>query len=161
MAAILSKDDKRLAGAVLAFGCPSVVPLRSGKAESPTQIPYLDLLSKHVRESAPLLPDAVGEFQGRPVMYFLDASGGEPDASERLELQHRLANRGDHGVLAVVHPGDLTLYPLNLDRKQLAQHGLGKITPIGDTMAPFLFQSVAGDFELPGRSEVADPVFVE
>jgi hypothetical protein len=162
MAAILSKDDKRLAGAVLAFGCPSIVPLRSGKAESPAQIPYLDLLSKHVRESSPLLPDAVGEFQGQPVMYFLDASNGEPDASERLDLQQRLANRGDHAALAVVRPGDLTLYPLHLDRKHLNQHGLGKVIPIGDTKAPFLFQSVAaGDFDLPGRSEVADPVFVE
>jgi hypothetical protein len=162
MSAPLSKDDNRLAGRVLAFGCPITVPLRGGKAESPAQIPYLDLLSKHVRESAPLLPDAVGEFQGRPVMYFLDASGGEPDASERLELQHRLANRGDHGVLAVVHPGDLTLYPLNLDRKHLAQHGLGKVIPISDTKAPFLFQSVAtGDFDLPGQPDAADPVFVE
>jgi hypothetical protein len=162
MSALLSKDDNRLASRVLTFGCPGIVPLRSGKAKSPAQIPYLDLLSKHVRESALLLPDAVGEFQGRPVMYFLDASGGEPDASERLKLQHRLANRGDHAVLAVVHPGDLTLYPLNLDRKHLAQHGLGKIIPTSDTKAPFLFQSVAGgDFELPGRSEAADPVFVE
>src|SRR5450756_923103 len=106
MAAILSKDDKRVAGVVLAFGCPSIVPLRSGKAESPAQIPYLDLLSKHVRESSLLLPDAVGEFQGQPVMYFLDASNGEPDASERLDLQQRLANRGDHAALAVVRPGD-------------------------------------------------------
>ena len=60
MSAPLSKDDKRLAGRVLAFGCPGIVPLRSGKAESPAQIPYLDLLSKHVRESARLLPDAIG-----------------------------------------------------------------------------------------------------
>ena len=162
MSAPISKNDNRLASRVLAFGCPGVVPLGSGKAESPAQIPYLDLLSRHVRQSAPLLPDAVGEFQGRPVMYFLDASGGEPDPSERLDLQHRLANRGDHAVLAVVRPGDLTLYPLNLDRRRLAQHGLGKVIPMSDTKAPFLFQSLAaGDFDLPGRPEAADPVFVE
>jgi hypothetical protein len=162
MPAPLSEVDNRLASRVLAFGCPGVVPLRSGKAESPAQIPYLDLLSRHVRESAPLLPDAVGEFQGRPVMYFLDAGSGEPDPSERLDLQHRLANRGDHAVLAVVRPGDLTLYPLNLDRRSLTQHGLGKVIQVSDTKAPFLFQSVAaGDFDLPGRSEAADPVFVE
>jgi len=162
MSVVLSNDDKRLATKVRAFGCPGIVPLRSGKAESPVQIPYLDLLSKHVRESAPLLPDAVGEFQGRPVMYFLDATDGEPEAEERLTLQQRLANRGDHAVLAVVRPGDLTLYPLHLDRKHLNQHGLGKVIPIGDTKAPFLFQAVAaGDFDLPGRSEAADPVFTE
>src|ERR1700678_4396318 len=117
MSVPFSTEDKRLAKTVLAFGCPGIVPLHSAKAESPDQIPYLDLLSRHVRESAPLLPDAVGEFQGRPVMYFLDASGGEPDTNQRLELQQRLANRGDHAVLAVVRPGDLTLYPLHLSRK--------------------------------------------
>jgi len=60
-------------------------------------------------------------------MYFLDAIDGEPDARERLDLQQRLANRGDQAVLAVVHPGDLTLYPLHLDRKHLSQHGLGQV----------------------------------
>ena len=95
-------------------------------------------------------------------MYFLDASGGEPDANDRLELQHRLANRGDHAVLAIVRPGDLTLYPLNLDRKQLAQHGIGKVIQMSDEKALFLFQSVAsGEFDLPGSPEAADPVFVE
>lgn len=162
MPATLSQDNKRLAQNVLGFGCPGIVPLRGTKVESPAQVPYLDLLSEHVRKSASLLPDAVGEFQGRPVMYFLDATGGEPDADERLELQQRLANRGDHAVLALVRPGDLTLYPLNLDRTHLNQHGLGKVIPIGDKKAPFLFQSVAvGDFDLPGRSEAADPVFAE
>jgi hypothetical protein len=162
MSTPLSNNDKRLADSVRAFGCPGIVPLSSMKAESPEQIPYLDLLSKHVRETAPLLPTAVAEFQGRPVMYFLDATGGEPAADERLDLQQRLANRGDHAVLAVVRPGDLTLYPLHLDRKQLSKHGLGKVIPAADSKAPFLFQSVAtGDFDLPGRSKDADPVFVE
>lgn len=162
MSTHLSNNDKRLADSVRAFGCPGIVPLSSTKAESPEQIPYLDLLSKHVRETAPLLPTAVAEFQGRPVMYFLDATGGEPAADERLDLQQRLANRGDHAVLAVVRPGDLALYPLHLDRKQLSKHGLGKVIPATDTKAPFLFQSVAtGDFDLPGRSKDADPVFVE
>lgn len=162
MSTPLSNNDKRLADSVRAFGCPGIVPLSSTKAESPEQIPYLDLLSKHVRETAPLLPTAVAEFQGRPVMYFLDATGGEPAADERLDLQQRLANRGDHAVLAVVRPGDLTLYPLHLDRKQLSKHGLGKVIHAADSKAPFLFQSVAtGDFDLPGRSKDADPVFVE
>ena len=60
-----------------------------------------------------------------------------------LDLQQRLANRGDHAVLAVVRPGDLTLYPLHLDRKQLSKHGLGEVIPASDAKAPFLFQSVA------------------
>ena len=162
MATPLSIEAKGLAGKVLPYGCPDVVPLYSGRAESPSQIPYLDLLSKHVREIAPLLPDAVGEFQGQPVMYFLDATNGEPEATDRLELQQRLANRGDHAVLAVVRPGDLVLYPLHLDRRHLNDHGIGKVIPVGDAQAPFLFQSVAaGKFDLPGQPETADPVFVE
>ncbi|MFZ4767737.1 MAG: hypothetical protein ACOYMN_22550, partial [Roseimicrobium sp.] len=59
MSTPLSNKDKRLADAVRAFGCPGIVPLSSTKAESPEQIPYLDLLSRHVRETAPILPTAV------------------------------------------------------------------------------------------------------
>lgn len=162
MSAPLSKGDRCLADRVRAFGCPAIVPLRGVKAESPDQIPYLDLLSRHVRETSRLLPDAIGEFQGRPVMYFIDASTSEPDTKERLDLQQRLANRGDHAVLAVVRPGDLTLYPLHLDRKHLNKHGVGKVISASDEKAPFLFQTVAaGKLDLAGRSTDADPVFVE
>lgn len=162
MNSTLASNDAGLAAQVLPFGCPAIVPLWGRRAESPAQIQYLDLLSANVQRSAALLPDAVGEFQGRPVMYFVDARGGEPDSTARIDLQQRLANRGDHAVLAVVRPGDLTLYPLHLDRQQLDKHGTGKVVSISDAKAPFLFQRVAGgDFKLAGQPEQADPVFVE
>lgn len=162
MPTLLSQDHKNLERAVKAFGCPAIIPLSSAKVESPDQIPYLDLLSKNVRKEAKFLPDAVAEFQGRPVMYFLNADATALDVSERLDLQQRLANRGDHAVLAVVKPGELTLYPLHLDREQLNKHGLGKIISASEGAAPFLFQSVAtGNIDLPGQPKEADPVFSE
>ncbi|MBK9260464.1 MAG: N-6 DNA methylase [Polyangiaceae bacterium] len=153
-------NDAPLADLVRAYGCADIVPLTTSRVNSPNQIPYLDLLAKHVRDTAALLPVAVAEFQGRPVMYFLDGRTGEPDSTGRLELQHRLANRGDHAVLAVVRPGDLTLHPLNLNRELLNKHGLGRTIRAADANAPFIFHSIAtGSFKLKGQPEDVDPVF--
>ncbi|MFT3991049.1 MAG: N-6 DNA methylase [Luteolibacter sp.] len=160
MPAALSENDQYLADQLLAIGCPKIVPLRTVKAESPDQIPYLDLLSRDVRQTAKRLPDAVAEYQGRPVLYIIDAKWGEPEEVDRIELQHRLASRGDHGVLAVVRPGELLLYPLNLDRRQLNTQGLP--VSMDDAEAPFLFESLATGFKsLSGTAKEADPVFEE
>lgn len=162
MAASTLPTDHRLATLMKGYGCGPIVSLPDGKPTLPSQIPYLDLLSTKVRKSAPLLPDAIAEFQGRPVMYLLDATTGEPNANERLELQQRLANRGDHAVLAVVRPGDVVLYPLHLDKEELSKNGLGKVINASSPEAPFLFQRLAaGDLDLDGQSEQADPVFAE
>lgn len=165
MSTALSKNDQRLADAVGGFGCPQscIVSLRDKQKHLPAHVAYLDLLSDQVKEEAVRLPDAVAEFQGRPVMYLIDAAAGEPAPADRISLQHRLASRGDHAVLAIVRPGELALYPLNLDRKTLNEKGLGKIVRAVDPQAPFLFQEVAtgtvADFE--GQSDKADPVFEE
>lgn len=166
MSAPLSKDDQRLADAVLPFGCPasSLVSLRGEKQKHlPAHVDYLDLLSDQVQKEAPRLPDAVAEFQGRPVMYLIDAEEGEPSADDRLNLQQRLANRGDHAVLAIVRPGEITLYPLNLDRETLNRQGVSQSLRIADPKAPFLFDQIATG-TLPnfrGQSKKADPVFEE
>lgn len=159
----LTPIARPLADVALTYGCPGLVSLRAAKgADAPTQLPYLDLLAKHVRETATLLPDAVAEFQGRPVMYFLDARNADPNPSAQLELQQRLANRGDHAVLAIVRPGDLTLHPLHLSRDELVKHGIGKVISASAPDAPFLFHSIAtGRLKLAGQSEHADPVFKE
>ncbi len=160
---LAADDTSTLAQVLRTFGCPGVVALnRANRIDSPGQIPYLDLLSKYVRQSAPLLPDAVAEFQGRPVMYVLDARSRMPDAITRRDLQQRLANRGDHAVLAIVRPGDITLHPLHLSRRELDKHGHGTTISMHSPEAPFLFHAVAtGKFKLPGQSEHADPVFRE
>jgi len=116
-----------------------------------------------VQEEAGRLPDAVAEFQNKPVMYLIDAQSGEPDFAERINLQQRLANRGDHAVLAIVRPGDLTLYPLNLDRKTLNEKGAGRTIRIVDPRAPFLFDEIATGTltDLEGQPKTSDPVFEE
>jgi len=165
MSAYFSKNDQRLADTVKAFGCPRscLVSLRNEQKQSPDHVPYLDLLSEQVQEEAVRLPDAVAEFQGKPVMYLIDAESGEPDQPERINLQQRLANRGDHAVLAIVRPGELALYPLNLDRKTLNEKGVGKTIRIADPRAPFLFDEVATGTlaDLEGQPKASDPVFEE
>lgn len=102
-----------------AFGCPDLIHL----AGEPTadNLEYLDLLSG--RAESPLLPDAVAEFQGRPVMYLVD--GGDRRGRDELtadairDLQQLLANRSEQSCLAVIRPGSLDVYPINLDRKKL------------------------------------------
>ncbi|MCF7790096.1 MAG: SAM-dependent methyltransferase [Prosthecobacter sp.] len=163
MATPLSKNDQRLADAVSAFGCPGIVSLRNEQKQSPAHISYLDLLSDQVQDEAGRLPDAVAEFQGKPVMYLIDAESGEPDLPSRINLQQRLANRGDHAVLAIVRPGELVLYPLNLDRKTLNKNGLGTTIRVADPRAPFLFHEIAtGSLaDLEGQPKASDPVFEE
>ena len=164
MSAPLSRKDQRLADAVSAFGCPgsSIVSLRDNQKQLPDHVSYLDLLSDQVQQEVVRLPDAVAEFQGKPVMYLIDAESGEPDLTDRVNLQQRLANRGDHAVLAIVRPGELVLYPLNLDRKTLNEKGLEKTVRIADPRAPFLFHEVAtGTLDLKGQSKSPDPVFEE
>lgn len=163
MSTALSKNDQQLGEALSAFGCPGIISLRSKQKQSPDHVPYLDLLSDQVREEVVRLPDAVAEFQGKPVMYLIDAGSGEPDQAERLKLQQRLANRGDHAVLAIVRPGELTLYPLNLDRETLNKKGIGKTIRVADPQAPFLFEEIAtGTLTgLEGQPTASDPVFEE
>lgn len=165
MTAPLSKSDQRLADAVSLFGCPQscIISLRDKQKHLPAHISYLDLLSDQVQAEAGRLPDAVAEFQGRPVMYLIDAEADEPSPADRLSLQQRLANRGDHAVLALVRPGELTLYPLNLDRKTLNEKGVPRTIRLADPAAPFLFQEIATGTVtgLLGQSEKADPVFEE
>jgi hypothetical protein len=142
------------------FGCPDVIPLRR-PTSIPAQIQYLDLLPTAELPRDTLLPQAVAEFQGRAVIYFLDDGGQDYSRQQIEDLQQRLANRGDHAVLAVAHPGDLTLYPLNLDRSELQDGRWETVVPTS-TEAPYLFQSLAcGTKPLEGSMTKADPVFAE
>ena len=163
MSFLLSVSDQLLADLVSAFGCPSIVSLRDNQKQMPDHVSYLDLLSEQVQREAVRLPDAVAEFQGKPVMYLIDAKSGEPDFAERVNLQQRLANRGDHAVLAIVRPGELVLYPLNLNRKTLNDNGLGTTVRIADPGAPFLFHQIATGTltDLKGQPKASDPVFEE
>ncbi|MDP1586862.1 MAG: N-6 DNA methylase [Prosthecobacter sp.] len=159
-AAISDEALDRLNTLARRFGCPKLIPLRR-KEMKPEQIQYLDLLPERDLSGATPLPQAVAEFQGRAVMYFLDGSASTPLPQQLQDLQQLLANRGEHAVLAVSRPGDLTLYPLNLDRKELLS-GRFDVVQVRDERAPFLFQELAsGTRVVEGRMTEADPVFAE
>ena len=99
-----------------ALGCSDLVML--GAEVDASQLEYLDLLPKP--GSPPLLPDAVAEFQGRPLLYLVDDvdEDGKPHLQpiQIRDLQTLLANRSEHACLGVVRLGSLEVYPINIDR---------------------------------------------
>jgi len=101
---------------VKAFGCHDVVQLD----DEPTyrHLGYLDLLKVSGRGS--LKVDAVAEFQFRPLLYI--AKGDDLrniDNNQMLDFQCLLANRGERAYLGILSPGELNVYPVNLDRSVL------------------------------------------
>jgi hypothetical protein len=154
-----SQKIKRLTGHAQAFGCSDLIQLDAELGVA--QLEYLDLLPN--KSAATLLPDAVAEFQGRPLLYLVDAldETGKPrlEATQIQNLQALLANRSEHACLGVVKPGSLEVYPINLDRQILAQ-GNFKTILVSDANAPIFFQSLAtGAFDLEGRPEHPDYVY--
>ena len=144
-----------------AFGCPELIALDGPQTEA--HLDYLDLSGS--RTKAQLLPDAVAEFQGRPLLYLLDDLKRKLPASSTDQHAHDLgqllANRSEHAVLGIVRPGELTLYPVNLDRAVLDD--APSVTISGDNPnAPFFFQSLASaSFSLNGQPQAPDYVFDE
>jgi len=155
------KGNFPLAEQVRAYGCPELVHLAG--VPTPVHLEYLDLLRD--RSSARLLPEAVAEFQGRPVLYLVDdeaasdARGRDADAVQTL--QQLLANRSEQACLGIVRPGSLDVYPINLDRRQLAKTAPRVILKSAPN-APTFFQSLAaGAVPLEGQPKEADFVFQE
>jgi hypothetical protein len=153
-----SAKVKRLTGQSAALGCPELILL--GAERDSSQLDYLDLLPK---AGSPLLPDAVAEFQGRPLLYLVDDVDeiGSPhlQPTQIQSLQRLLANRGEHACLGVVKPGSLEVYPINLDRRAIEQAGFQTIK-IVEPGATAFFQSLAtGTFNLDGRPTHADYVY--
>src|SRR5579872_2979836 len=140
------------------IGCPELIALE-GPADA-AHLNYLDLMGARIHSS--VRPNAVAEFQGRPVLYVID----NMDESARLsdahirDLSQTLANRSEHAVLGVVRPGELTLYPLSLDRAALEA-----AAPTAFSLSdadPLLFQSLAtGAITLQGQATAPDYVFDE
>ena len=141
-----------LTGHALALGCPGLLFLHA--EPTPDLLDYLDLVR---RRNSPLLPDAVAEFQGRPLLYLVN--GAALDRPAILKLQQLLANRGDHACLGVATPGSLDVYPINLDADQLAEANFITIQLKKEGAAGF-FQSLATrTFELDGQPKEADYVY--
>jgi hypothetical protein len=142
---------------IKAYGCNDVVLLDSA---TPRHLDYLDLLKASGNGS--LSVDAVAEFQARPLLYLVFESRTNPFDKEKIvELQHLLANRGERAYLGVLSPGELNVYPINLDRAVLARGYKETIRP-DSAAAPLFFQSVINDlFELKGQPKAPDYVFEE
>jgi hypothetical protein len=141
------------------YGFPPLVPLDG--EPGPAQLSYLDLLRarRTARAKRRILPDAVAEFQGRPLLYLLDASTKAAAGSHIRDLQLLLANRGEHAWVAVVQPGQMTVYPINLDATQLDSAQPDIIT-VADPRCPLFFQSLASSTRsLRGMPAEADYVF--
>ncbi len=138
-----------------AFGCHDVVPLDENPC--PSHLNYLDLTEKR---GFGLKVDAVAEFQSRPLLYIVSAdrmSGA--DESCRLDLQCLLANRGESAFLGILSPGELNVYPVNLNRCVLEKSGRASIKR-NSPQAPLFFQSIAsGIFILDGQPRTSDGVF--
>jgi hypothetical protein len=141
---------------IKAFGCHDVVSL--GDEPTPRHLDYLDLLKTSDRKS--LKVDAVAEFQSRPLLYLV--SGDQTrnlDDKKMLDLQCLLANRGERAYLCVLSPGELNVYPVNLDRTILAKCRKKTIRQ-ESSEAPLFFQSVVnGVFTLEGQPKTPDYVF--
>ena len=151
----------RLEHETKAFGCPGLITLDG--AQTDAHLNYLDLMQ--ARSEATLLPHAVAEFQGRPLLYLLDdlesGLGPSPIDQRAHNLCQLLANRSEHALLGIVRPGELTLYPINLDRAVL-QDAPSVTLSVGSADAPLFFQRLAtGSYTLEGQAHAPDNVFDE
>ncbi|WP_319406287.1 N-6 DNA methylase [uncultured Desulfosarcina sp.] len=141
---------------VKAFGCHDVVLLDD--EPNPRHLDYLDLLKISGKER--LKVDAVAEFQSRPLLYIVSADQKRAFGEKNvLDLQCLLANRGERAYLSVLSPGELHVFPINLDRSILANSRKTTIKK-ESSKAPFFFQSIVnGIFTMEGQPEEPDYVF--
>ncbi|MBW2643530.1 MAG: hypothetical protein JRC89_09210, partial [Deltaproteobacteria bacterium] len=139
-----------------AFGCHDIVQLDD--EPTPRHLEYLDLLKVCGRKS--LKVNAVAEFQSRPLLYIVSGDQiRDIDNNRRLDFQCLLANRGEGAYLGILSPGELNVYPVNLDRSVLV-NSRNRTIKKNSPEAPLFFQSVVnGVFTLEGQPETPDHVF--
>lgn len=159
MASQVLARESRLKKQAAAIGCGDLLFFDAQPDVS--HLEYLDLLPR--KGDATTLPDAVAEYQGRPLLYLVDDvdehGNAHLSATQVQDLQTLLANRSEHACLAIVHPGSLDIYPIDLDRESLAKASFRTIH-VAEPGATTFFQSLAlGRFDLPGRPKHADYVF--
>ncbi len=143
-----------VADTVKAFGCYDVVSLDG--EQTPRHLDYLDLLK--APEPDCLQVNAVAEFQSQPLLYIV--SGKQKiDNKKRTDLQCLLANRGERAYVGFLSPGELNVYPVNLDRSVLLKSDKKTIKQ-NSAESPLFFQSVTnGLFSMAGMPDSGDYVF--
>ncbi len=145
-----------LINATKAYGCHDVVVLDG--EPTPRQLDYLDLLKASGNKGVKV--DAVAEFQSRPLLYIVSGNQMRQFSDEQLmNLQTLLANRGERAYLGIISPGELNVFPINLDRSVL-KVSFKKTIKQESSEAPLFFQNVvSGIFSLEGQPEESDYVF--
>lgn len=139
-----------------AYGCHDVVALDSNP--TPRHIDYLDLMKTFPNQE--LKVDAVAEFQSRPLLYIVSgAQATNVDRDEILELQQLLANRGERAYLGILTPGELNVYPINLDRSALRNGTPFTIKKDAPDASQFFQSIVHGGLDLDGQPESSDYVY--
>lgn len=140
---------------------PAVRLLR-GEA-TPELLDYLDLIPRKVAEvpdGHALMPDAVAESQGRPLLFVIDESrlAQTPDeqAQQLGTLRRKLACRGDRAYLARIRPGELAVVPVSLADKTPEWRLYSPGTPEALT---FFSRLAQGQFDGVGEPKEADYVF--
>lgn len=141
------------------YGITGLVHTLTNSA-APDLLEYLDLVEP--RRPHQLLPNAVAESMGRPLLFFVDESHpaapySEPARQDDLnQLRRALACRGDRAYLARVLPGELKVVPVTLDQ----QGPNWRIYRAGSADAlTFYSRLVHGKYDGPGDPPQADLIF--
>src|ERR1039457_859327 len=86
------------------YGFPPLIALDG--EPGPAQLSYLDLLRarRAAKSKTRVLPEAVAEFQGHPLLYLVDGSTKTAPAPQLRELQQLLANRSEEHTSELQSP---------------------------------------------------------
>jgi len=101
-----------------AFGIQNARILGEGPA--PDSVDYLDLIPTSTSEgNAYLLPEAVAENRGKPLLYVINRSSLSHDQNDRevelRQLRRTLGSRGERAYLGILEPGQLAVIPVALE----------------------------------------------
>jgi hypothetical protein len=135
----------------------------------PEIVDYLDLVPgaggravKATTIEEDILPDAVAESQGRPLLYVINKSHLSVDQSQS-EIQLRqlcrsLGSRGDRTYLAILEPGQLTVMPVALtpDLPEMEVFRAGS-----EEALTFFSRLSLGDYHANGEPSSGDYVYHE
>jgi hypothetical protein len=123
---------------------------------SPRNLRYLDLLHK---ESNELLPDAVIEVNGQPLIYLTHLNKlGSPASTNTViaEMIRTLACRADARFLGVVTPGILTIYPI-----EISEHVGKPVATFDEKASSFAIRDFLSGTEWPDVSRLADDQWLD
>jgi len=138
---------------------PSSVKSFSGQP-TPELIEYLDLVRPSA--SVELLPDGVAESQGKPLLYYVNASKLTACANEEQALdclrRRTLGCRGQRAYLAVVETGRLRVVPVSLDKETPEWK---EYNPEKGEAITFFSRLALGKYEGRGEPKHADFAFEE